>query len=64
MQPEQMIAALLVLAALFSYCNERFLRIPPTIGMLVVSLLVAGGVLLFESWGWESGRDQILASLA
>ena len=39
MLPEQMIAALLVLAAIFSYVNERFLGISPTIGMLLISLL-------------------------
>jgi hypothetical protein len=40
-QPEQMIAALLVTAAIFSYFNERFLGISATIGMLLISLFVA-----------------------
>jgi CPA1 family monovalent cation:H+ antiporter len=32
------LAALVTLAALFSYLNYRFLRLPPTIGIMVVSL--------------------------
>ena len=48
MTPFQVLAALVTLAAVFSYLNYRFLRLPQTIGLMVVSLaasllLVAAG---------------------
>jgi CPA1 family monovalent cation:H+ antiporter len=49
MTPFQVLAALVTLAAVFSYLNYRFLRLPQTIGLMVVSLaaslllIVAGG---------------------
>jgi CPA1 family monovalent cation:H+ antiporter len=41
----QILAALITLAALFSYINYRYLRLPQTIGLMVVSL--AASLLLF-----------------
>jgi CPA1 family monovalent cation:H+ antiporter len=63
MQPEQMIAALLVTAAIFSYLNERFLGISPTIGMLLISLFVASSILIAGQLGWTTGHHEIVAQL-
>lgn len=59
MQPEQVIAMLLVLAAVFSYVNERFLRISPTIGILLLSLAVAVPIILAGYLGWNTGQQQV-----
>ena len=59
MQPEQVIAMLLVLAAVFSYVNERFLRISPTIGILLLSLAVAVPITLAGYLGWNTGQQQV-----
>ena len=56
MQPEQVIAVLLVLAAVFSYVNERFLGISPTIGMLLLSLFVAVPIMVAGYLGWTTGH--------
>ena len=55
-QPEQMIAALLVIAAIFSYFNERFLGISATIGMLLISLLVSVVIFSLLVQGLTIGR--------
>jgi CPA1 family monovalent cation:H+ antiporter len=61
MQPEQMIAALLVLAAIFSYVNERFLGISPTIGMLLMSLFVAVPIMIAGYLGWNTAQQEIVS---
>lgn len=45
------IALLLTLAALFSYLNERFLRLPSTIGIMLISLLLSVVLLLTGKFG-------------
>jgi CPA1 family monovalent cation:H+ antiporter len=62
-QPEQMIAALLVTAAIFSYFNERFLGISATIGMLLISLFVALSILIAGQLGWTTGHHEIVTQL-
>jgi CPA1 family monovalent cation:H+ antiporter len=52
------IALLLTLAALFSYLNERFLRLPTTIGIMLISLLLSIGLLLIGKWGWPALHQQ------
>jgi CPA1 family monovalent cation:H+ antiporter len=42
----QLLASLLTLAALFSYFNHRVLRLPQTIGVMLVALVVSLGLLL------------------
>ena len=63
MQPEQVIAVLLVLAAVFSYVNERFLGISPTIGMLLLSLFVAVPIMVAGYLGWTTGQQEVLSFL-
>jgi len=45
------IAVLISLAAIFSYINYRFLKIPQTIGLLVIALLMSLGIVLLGKMG-------------
>jgi CPA1 family monovalent cation:H+ antiporter len=45
MQPFHLVAALLVLAAGFSYLNYRFLKLPTTIGLMALALLSSAAVI-------------------
>jgi len=57
------IAILLTLAALFSYLNERFLHLPTTIGIMLISLLLSVALLLIGKLGWPAlqvGAQQFL----
>ena len=57
------IAILLTLAALFSYLNERFLHLPTTIGIMLISLLLSVALLLIGKLGWpglQVGAQQFL----
>jgi hypothetical protein len=49
MQTFHLVSALLVLAALFTYLNYRFLQLPPTIGLTALTLLVS---LVVLGLGW------------
>ena len=42
------IAILLGLAALFGYLNHRLLKLPHTIGLVVIALAASGGVLVID----------------
>ncbi len=47
-------AALLIsLAALFSYLNYRFVRLPNTIGIMIISLVISLALLLIGKAGWS-----------
>ncbi len=46
------IALLLTLAALFSYLNERFLHLPTTIGIMLISLVLSFSMLVVGKLGW------------
>lgn len=41
----QIIAILISLTALFSYLNHRYFRLPPTIGVMLIALLVSAGLI-------------------
>jgi len=41
-------SVLIVLSAVFSYINERFLKLPSTIGVMVIALLVSLGLILTD----------------
>jgi len=41
-------SVLIVLSAIFSYINERFLKLPATIGVMVIALLVSLGLILTD----------------
>jgi CPA1 family monovalent cation:H+ antiporter len=42
------LALLLAIAALFSYLNHRFLKLPTTIGMMMIALLFSLGLLMLK----------------
>lgn len=46
-------ALLITLAALFSYLNYRFVRLPNTIGIMIISLLMSLVMLLVGKLGWN-----------
>ncbi len=43
------LAVLLFLAALFGYLNHRFIRLPRTIGLLLIALFASLGVLAIDT---------------
>ena len=59
-----LIAVLLGLAALFGYINHRFLKLPHTIGLVVIALAVSFGVLVVDAaipgWGLGAAVREIL----
>ena len=46
------IAVLISLAALFSFINERFVRLPTAISLMLIALLMSFGLMLLDHWGW------------
>jgi CPA1 family monovalent cation:H+ antiporter len=42
-------SALIVLSAIFSYINARFLKLPAAIGIMVIALLVSLGLLATDN---------------
>ena len=49
----QVVAGLLALCALFSYLNHRYLRLPTTIGVMIISMVVSLAVLALDAAGVE-----------
>ena len=49
-------AVLLVLAALFSWLNHRFIRLPPSIALLLFSLATSVAVVALGMLGLDSQR--------
>ena len=47
----QIIAVLISLAALFSYLNERFIRLPATIALMLIALLMSLGLIALDQLG-------------
>ena len=56
-------AVILALTALFAYLNERFLRLPTSIGVTLVALVASLALLLFASDGVVASAGSFLASL-
>jgi Na+:H+ antiporter len=54
----EIIAVLIVLTALFSYVNYRTFRLPTTIGVMLISLLVSLGIAGMGAFGLESAKQQ------
>lgn len=59
------LALLISLAALLSYINHRFVKLPTTIGLLVISLLMSLAIIAADSLGFnlEEPAKQILAHI-
>ncbi len=47
----QILAILVSLAAVFSYLNHRFLRLPTTIGVMLIALLMSLALIVSGSPG-------------
>ncbi|MFH1574729.1 MAG: sodium:proton antiporter [Acidobacteriota bacterium] len=58
-------ALLLTLAALFSYLNYRFIRLPTTIGLMLISLIFSLALIAFSNLGfdWESGARRFMSQI-
>lgn len=59
----EIIALLLTLAALFSYINHRFFKLPNTIGLMLIALLLSLGLIIgskFFGLGLEERADKII----
>lgn len=61
----QILSALTTLAAAFSWVNHRYLRLPPTIGLMAISLLFSLAVAASARFGLgvEADVEQVLASV-
>ncbi len=61
----QISALLLTLAALFSYANYRFIRLPTTMGLMLISLLLSLGLIGAGLLGLdvEARADRIVAQI-
>ncbi len=51
----QVIAVLLTLTALFSYLNYRFIRLPTTIGVMLIALIASLGLIALQHFGFSIG---------
>jgi len=49
------IAVLITLSALFSYINHRFIRLPTTIGLMLIALLMSLGIVALDAIGLGLG---------
>jgi Na+:H+ antiporter len=58
-------AVLIFLAAMFSYINYRFIGLPTTIGVMLISLVISLAVVVFHSFGLQAGlnSEEILRSI-
>jgi len=50
------IAILITVAALFSYLNQRFIRLPTTIGLMMIALGLSVALVLIGALGWPALR--------
>jgi CPA1 family monovalent cation:H+ antiporter len=62
MEVFNVLAALTALAAVFSWLNHRFLKLPTTIGLLVISMVFSLGMVLLGAAGvtFQGLRDLLL----
>lgn len=51
------LAILVTLSALFSWLNNRFLRLPTAIGLMSIALVISLGLLALEPLGYGIGQD-------
>jgi len=52
----QLVALLLTLTAAFAYVNARFTRLPTTIGVMAISLIISLGLIALHALGYPAGR--------
>ena len=61
----QVIAVLLTLTALFSYLNYRFIRLPTTIGVMLIALIASLALIALQHFGFSIGpmAERVLQSV-
>lgn len=61
----EIIALLLTLSALFSYVNDRFIRLPTTIGLMLISLVLSLGLIIADALGFGLAEraDRLLTQI-
>jgi CPA1 family monovalent cation:H+ antiporter len=59
------LAVLITLSAVFSYINHRFIRLPTTIGIMIIALLVSLGLIIVGPFGLglEEAAHRLLNSI-
>lgn len=62
----QLLATLISTAAIFSYLNYRFLRLPTTIGLMIMGLCLSVLILLLDAMGYPLGdfAESVIESFA
>jgi monovalent cation:H+ antiporter, CPA1 family len=60
-----LIGIVLTLAALFGYLNFRFIRLPATIGVMLIALVFSLSLLLLQCLGWsiEPAAERLVRSI-
>jgi CPA1 family monovalent cation:H+ antiporter len=56
-------ALLLSLAAIFSYINFRFIKLPTTIGIMLIAMLISVSLVILGHFGFEGIQDKATAVL-
>jgi len=56
MSLSQVLAVLISISALFSYLNHRFIRLPSTIGLMMMALCLSFIIILFDQFGFDLAR--------
>jgi CPA1 family monovalent cation:H+ antiporter len=51
-------ALLLTLAAIFSYINFRFLKLPTTIGIMLIAMLISISLVVLGHCGFEAFKTR------
>ena len=65
MTPFEVFAAITTLAGIFSWINHRWLRLPTTIGLMVISMLFSVGLVLAGRFGmsFEGTMVEMLSAI-
>ncbi len=61
----EIIALLMTLTALFSYLNHRFIKLPTTIGLMLIALIISFGLIIGSYLGLdlETAAERIMARI-
>ena len=57
------IAILITLAALFSFINHRFIKLPATIGIMMIAMMMSLGLIALAPLGLDPGVAKLIASI-
>lgn len=57
------IAVLITLAALFSFINHRFIKLPATIGIMMIAMLMSLGLIAIAPFGLDPGVTKIISGI-